>query len=145
MNSAASNDALSTREQVEQLADALSACADALHTRIMREIKDGKLGLDPARTLFEDEVLLRERANALYAQAATLAVGGLGTSQQKLLGLTNEAKDKIQRVQGIANAAALASSLLGLAGAALTGKPQGIVRALEGVYHASRALGATGD
>ncbi|MCG2584435.1 hypothetical protein [Massilia sp. TS11] len=135
---------LSSAAEVEQLADQLSQCANALHDRIVQDIHAGKLGLDPARTLFDDEVLLRQRANALYAEAAKLAVSQLATSQQHLMDLTRAAEEKIRTVDRIAAVAGLASSVLGLAGAALSGKPQTIIKALEGVYHATQAVEKSG-
>ena len=53
---------------IEALADSLSASADALHTRLMRDIrqKPPTVAQTVAQALFENEVALRQRANSLY-------------------------------------------------------------------------------
>ena len=61
---------LSGPDQVVELADQLSACADQLHERIMREIRSYQGGPVPERVqaamrkLLEDEILLRQRPSA---------------------------------------------------------------------------------
>src|SRR5213595_396853 len=85
---------LATVEQIEALADQLSACADEIHARVMKDIKAHKGGdiseaeQTVARALLDDEVVLRQRANGLYADAATYVVKALGKPQQHVLELT---------------------------------------------------------
>ena len=137
MNSDAS--ALASAAQVEALADQLSACADELHKRIMKDI-NGRAGgpvsdaeQAVARGLLEDEILLRLRADGLYADAATYTVKTLGQSQQQLVQLTLDAAEKIRKIGKIANAVVLVGGLLMLAGAVATGQAAPIVLAIEKV------------
>ena len=131
------HDALSGAPQVVELADQLSSFADGLHERIMLEIRS-HAGLtipeakrDAMRALFDDETLLRQRANSLYADAAAFAIQGLGRPQAHLIELTKDAAQKIRRIGMIGETAGLVGGLLALAGAAMAGKPGGIVLALE--------------
>ena len=128
---------LATTAQVEALADQLSAIADDIHKRVMHDIRAHNGGPISdveqaiARALLDDEILLRQRANGLYADAATYVVQSLGVSQQKLLDLTAEAGEKIRKINRIASIAGLAGALLMLAGAVASGKPPAIVAAVE--------------
>jgi hypothetical protein len=128
---------LATVNQVVELADQLSACADQLHERIMRDIRAYQGGPVPesaqntARALLDDEVLLRQRANGLYADAATYVVKSLGKPQQHVVALTADAAEKIRKIALIGDITGLVAGLLSLAGAAATGQAASIVLALE--------------
>ena len=129
-------DGLASVQQVEALADQLSALADEIHQRVLRDIKErnGKLSEDEqqlARKLFDDELLLRQRANGLYADAATLVVKSLGKSQAHVMALTVAAGEKIRKIGMIASMTGLVASILGLAGAVATGQVAPIVLAIE--------------
>jgi class 3 adenylate cyclase len=132
---------LSTVAQVEELADQLSACADRIHERVMREIKAYKGGPVPeakqaaARALLDDEVLLRQRANGLYADAATYLVRSLGKPQQHVMLLTKQAADKIVTITHIGDAVSVVARLLGVAAAVATGQPAPILLSLEYLHH----------
>jgi hypothetical protein len=140
---AASLDAggLGSVPQVIELADKLSAAADLLHERIMREIRAYHGGAipqarqDAARALLDDEMLLRQRANALYADAATYIVRSLGKSQQHVIALTVAAAEKIRTIDHIADGVSLVARLLGIAAAAATGQAAPIVLSLEALKH----------
>lgn len=122
---------------IEALADSLSGCADALHERIMRAIRQRPAGdaagaspdladgitQDAAQALFDQEVLLRQSANALYVQAAALAIAGLDSVRQDLMDVTAAARDTLRRVAKVQALVALAAGLVGLAGAIAAGKP----------------------
>jgi hypothetical protein len=137
----AGSGALSSPAQVEQLADQLGACADALHERIMREIHAYQGGpvprkaQDAARQLLDDEQVLRQRADGLYADAATLIVHGLGTPQQHVMALTVDAAQKLKKFVKLADALGIVGRLLEIAGAALTANPVLIMRSLEDMHH----------
>ncbi len=130
---------LESAAQVEVLADQLSACADELHKRLMHDIhghngaplSDAEQAI--ARALLDDEQLLRQRANALYADAASYTVKELGQSQQVLVKLTADAAVKIAKITKVANAASLVGALLLLAGAVASGQAAPIVVAIEKV------------
>jgi len=130
---------LSSVAQIEALADQLSLCADEIHKRVMKDINghNGRPISDAeqtiARALLEDELLLRQRANSLYAEAAAYTVQSLGQSQQQIVKLTADAAEKIRKITKIANAASLVGGLLSLAGAVATGQAVAIVKAIEKV------------
>jgi class 3 adenylate cyclase len=137
---------LASVSQVVELADQLSACADQIHERVMREIRAYKGGAipeakqDAARALLDDEVVLRQRANGLYADAATYIVRSLGKPQQHVLALTADAAEKIKKITQIGDAVSLVARLLGLAAAAATGQAAPIVLALENLHHQLDAI-----
>ncbi|MES2127950.1 MAG: hypothetical protein V4463_11815 [Pseudomonadota bacterium] len=129
-------DGLSNTEEIEALADQLSQAADQIHARIMRDIKAGKGDQDTARQLLDDELVLRQRANGLYADAATYVVKALGRSQQQVLALTTAAAAKLARITRLADGLGLVAAMAALAGAAATGQPAPILLALEKLHHA---------
>jgi hypothetical protein len=144
----AAGPALSSTEKIVELADHLSACADQLHERVMKEIRSYAGGpvpehvQDKARALFEDEVLLRQRANGLHADATTLIVKGLGKQQAQLVKLTADAAEKIRKIGAIGEATGLVGGLLALAGAAATGQPALILAAVDKIDKHGKALNA---
>jgi hypothetical protein len=132
---------LSNVRQVIELADQLSACADLIHERVMREIR-GYMGRpvpenaqNMARALLDDEVVLRQRANGLCADAANFIVPSLGKPQQLLLALTADAAESIRTIDRIGDATSLVARLLGLAAAAATGQAAPILLSLEALKH----------
>ena len=145
---ASTGPALSSTEKIVELADHLSACADQLHERVMQEIRSyggrpvPEHVQDKARALFEDEVLLRQRANGLHVDAATLIVKGLGKQQAQLVKLTADAAEKIRKIGAIGEAAGLVGGLLALAGAAATGQPALILAAVDKIDKHGKALNA---
>ena len=130
---------LSDAAQIEALADQLCACADEIHKRVMKDLNAHNGGpiseteQTIARALLEDEILLRQRAGGLYADAATHTVKSLGHSQQQIVELTADAAEKIRKINKVANVAHLVGGLLLLAGAVATGKAATIVVAIEKV------------
>jgi hypothetical protein len=133
-------EALSTAKQVEELADRLSACADSIHARVMRDIRRSQEqhhGEVPeaeqsvARALLDAEVELRQRANRLYADAAACIVSPLGQSQQHLMSLTADAAQKIRNLTRIGDGITLVARLLGLAAAAASGQVLPILAAVD--------------
>ena len=141
--------ALSSVADIEALADELSRSADVIHKRVMAEI--GKHRGGPvseadqtlARALLEDEVLLRQRANALYADAATHVVKSLAASQAQVMQLTADAAEKIRKISRIADVASLVGGLLTLAGAAATGQAAPIIVAIERVSKQIKKIDAS--
>jgi hypothetical protein len=137
---AAGKDGLASVPQIVELADQLSACADGLHERIMRDIRAYDGGIVPAhvqasaRALLEDELLLRQRANGLYADAATYIVKSLGRSQAGVIALTTVAAEKIRKIALIGDVTGLVGGLLSLAGAAATGQAAPIILALDKIH-----------
>ncbi|MBD8532197.1 hypothetical protein IFT83_19680 [Massilia sp. CFBP 13647] len=134
--------------QIVELADQLSACADQLHERIMRDIRAYDGGIVPAhvqataRALLEDELVLRQRANGLYADAATYVVKSLGKSQQVVVALTTAAAEKIRKIALIGDITGLVGGLLQLAGAAATGQAASVITALDKINTHMKAIDA---
>lgn len=132
---------LSTPGQIEQLADQLTAAADALHARILREIDSYHGGPVPAaaqsaaRKLLDDEQVLRQQADGMYADAATLIVHALAQSQQHVLKLTADATEKLAKLAKLYDAMGIVGRLLEISGAVLTANPVFIMRALEDLHH----------
>jgi hypothetical protein len=132
---------LASVPQVIALADQLTAAADQLHERIRHDIGAFHGGAvpqaqqDAARALLDDEMMLRQRANALYADAATYIVRSLGKSQQHVIALTVAAAEKIRTIDKIADGVSLVARLLGIAAAAATGQAAPIVLSLEALKH----------
>jgi hypothetical protein len=141
-------DGLSTVEQVEALADQLSLIADELHQRVKAEIEQDRDRPPSAtrqaalRALFDNELVLRQRANSLYADAAGLIVASLGKPQAHLAELTAAAAEKIRKIAVIKDITGLVAGVLALAGAAATGQPAPIILALEKIKHQLEALDA---
>jgi hypothetical protein len=139
---------LATPGQIVELADQLSACADQIHERVMREIRAYAGGPVPdpvqatARALLEDEVLLRQRANGLYADAATFIVRALGKPQAQLVKLTADAAEKIRKIGVIGEVTSLVGGLLALAGAAATGQAVPVLVALDKIHKQVKAIEA---
>jgi hypothetical protein len=137
---------LASVPQIVELADQLSACADQLHERIMRDIRAYDGGIVPAhvqgtaRALLEDELVLRQRANGLYADAATYVVKSLGKSQQGVVALTTAAAEKIRKIALIGDVTGLVAGLLQLAGAASTGQAASVITALDKIYTNIKAI-----
>jgi hypothetical protein len=106
----------------------------------MRDIRAWDGGIVPAhvqasaRALLEDELLLRQRANGLYADAATFVVKSLGKSQAGVVALTTAAAEKIRKIALIGDVTGLVAGLLGLAGAASTGQAAAIILALDKIH-----------
>ena len=140
--------ALSSTDKIVELADHLSACADQIHERVMKEIRSygGKAVPEQvqahARALFDDEVLLRQRANGLYAEAATYVVKDLGKQQAHLVKLTLDAAEKIRKIGVIGEVTGLVGGLLALAGAAATGQPVAILAAIDKIEKHGKTLNA---
>jgi hypothetical protein len=141
-----------TQSDIEALADSLSASADALHARLLRAIRqrpDTMVAGQPAepvvtqaaaQALFENEVILRQRANGLYLEAATLAAGGLAGMQQQLLDVTARAQETIRQIDRIKDLIALTGELLSLAAAVATGTPERVIAPYEKLKQRVEAL-----
>ncbi len=139
---------LSSMQQVVELADGLSTIADRLHERILREIRNyDDRGVpapvqDAMRRLLDDEMVLRQRANTLYADAAAFVIQGLDQPQSRVNALTAAAAEKIRRIGVIGEVTGLVGGLLSLAGAVAAGQPTPIALALEKIQLHSTTLDA---
>ncbi|WP_332854137.1 hypothetical protein [Duganella sp. S19_KUP01_CR8] len=137
---------MTDQHDIEALGDSLSASADALHAQLMRALRKRAPGGAPAMTqgtaqaLFENEVLLRQRANSLYLDSAKLAANGLGGAQQQLLEQTRRAQEAVARIDKVKDLVDLCAELLSLGAAVAAGKPERIVTPLEKLKHHLDAL-----
>lgn len=129
-------------QDLETLADSLSASADELHQRIMRGIRqqqrlEGGKGVGQpltqgaAQALFENEVALRQQANSLYADAAGHSLEGMGVTVPELLRLTAEARATICRIDRVKELAAISADLLAVAAAVAAARPEHLAAPLE--------------
>lgn len=125
--------ALASAKEVEQLATSLSDSANALHARLMQAIKNQEIGLDEARVAFQQESALRQQADSLYIEAATLIVAGLDIPQKELMETIQEANKRIAKIKKVATLLDLLADVLALTMAAYTAKPKLILAALKEV------------
>lgn len=124
--------ALSTPAEIEALAMQFTAAADAMHARALQD-KSGDSAA--VRALFDEELILRQYANSLLADAAAHVVAGLQASQSGLLSLAADAAERMRHIARIADGLTLAARITTLAGAAATGNAAAILKAGESLYH----------
>ncbi len=125
--------ALENKQQVEDFADALSLCADTIHRRLIKAIKNKEVSRTVAQSIFQDESSLRQQASGLYIEAANSVVSGLEKSQASILVVVDKAKKKIKTIKAIAQFVDLIADLLVLATAVYAAKVGPIIAALAEV------------
>lgn len=125
--------ALESAKQVEALADALSECADSAHERLLRLIENKQIGRAEAQSLFQEEATLRQRANALYIDAAKCVVKDLDLTQRELLDTIDKANRRLKKIKKIAAFIDLVTDIVALASASLAAKPGPILAAFKEV------------
>lgn len=131
-------------QDLETLADSLSASADELHQRIMRGIRQQQrlessngngaaaaLSHGAAQALFENEVALRQQANSLYVDAASHSLEGMGVTLPELLRLAAQAHAAIGRIDRVKELAAISADLLAMAAAIAAARPDHLAAPLE--------------
>jgi hypothetical protein len=132
--------ALANQKQVEVLANNITGCADSIHYRLMKAIKNGEVDQNTAQLIFQDEGSLRQLANGIYIDAANCVVDGLAESQKNLIELIETAKEKIKTIKKIADFIDLIADLILLAAAAYTAKAAPILAALKEIKEDVDAL-----
>ncbi|MET0266568.1 MAG: hypothetical protein ABW202_13200 [Duganella sp.] len=140
----------SLQHDIEAIADGLSASADALHTRLVRLLRqrDDERGQPGAplisqaamQALFDNEIALRQRAGSLHLEAAVVATTGLGGAQQQLLDVVARARRTIDKVDRVKELIELTGELLALGAALASGKPERLATPYEKVKHHLEAL-----
>jgi hypothetical protein len=136
---------LSSPADVEALADQLSACADALHARILEDLKAAGGGATRRRTRAPCSTTNWCCASAPRACMSTPPrwwSRGSGANSSISLALTVAAAEQIRKIAVIADVAGLVGGLLQLAAAAATGQAAPIVVALEKLGKRVKALDA---
>ena len=125
--------ALETEKQIVELADRLTKSANAVHDHLMKAIKGKQIDQNMAQLIFQDEVVLRQRANALYIDAANCVVADLQQTQKSLLGIVDSANERINAIKTVAQLVDLIADLMVLAAAAYAAKAGPIAAALQEV------------
>jgi len=125
--------ALSNASEIVAFADKITDYANSIHEWLIKSISDKKVNQQTAQTIFQDESILRQRANALYLDAANCIVKNLQTSQDELLGIINDAKKSLAEIKEVAKVVDLIADILVLVGAAYAAKPDPIVAAIKEV------------
>jgi hypothetical protein len=125
--------ALANQEQVEALADNITKCADSIHDRLKKAIKNKEIDQYTAQTIFQDEATMRQHADSLYIDAANCVVEDLAESQKSVMALIDTAKEIIKTIENIAHFIDLIADLLVLAAAAYAAKQAPILAALKEV------------
>lgn len=139
-------DALSTMRHVVDLAASIVCIADTLHERILQEIASYNSRTIPdaqkalMRALTDDELVLRQYAHALYADAATFVIQDLAQPQHRLMTLTTEAAEKIRRIGVIGEVTGLVGGILLLVGSIARGQFSQVGTALEKIQLHNAAL-----
>lgn len=123
--------ALTTQAQIETVAAELNNCADIIHERLMKAVKRKEIARADAQLIFQDEIILRQKANGLYIDAANSVVIGLRETQKSLLETIGLAKQKLKKIRDIATFIDLTADLIVLAAAISTAKPPAILAALK--------------
>jgi hypothetical protein len=123
--------ALERPEDIEAVADGLTALAETLHRRLMKAIKAGQVDQPTALGLFQEEAQVRRQANALYADAASKVVQDLALPQKELLATVAKAKDRIQAIEDFRTWMELLGDIVVLGTAILAGKPALILAAVK--------------
>lgn len=132
----------------EALADNLTQCADALHQRVLNTLSTYKgAPVPPAEqkalhALLDQEMVLRQRANGMYADAAIAVANSLGAHKVKLTSVTQLALERIKSIARVTDAVGLAAALATFAGAAVAGQPAGALVALEKLDAHMRSMAA---
>jgi hypothetical protein len=125
--------ALKTQEEVEELADGLTKSADLIHKKLLKEIKKGSVDQAQAQLLFQDEAILRQKANGLYIDAANCVIRDLSEEQGAVLDLVSAANEKLKKLENIESIIDLIADLLVLAAAAYAAKPAPLLAAFKEV------------
>ncbi|HNX32107.1 MAG TPA: hypothetical protein PKM35_10885 [Holophaga sp.] len=105
-----------------EFAGCLMRGAESLHARLAGDIAAGRIDRPTARRLFQDELALRQRAEALCVEAACGVRPGLLEAREDLLRAADEASARIRQLQDVSRIVALVSDLLVLAAAVGSGK-----------------------
>jgi hypothetical protein len=136
--------ALTTQAQIETVAAELNNCADIIHERLMKAVKRKEIERPAAQLIFQDEIILRQKANGLYINAANGVVTGLAETQKSLLETIGAAKQKLKKINDIATFIDLTADLIVLAAAISAAKPPAILAALKEIKKDCEAMkGAT--
>ena len=132
--------ALANATQIVDFADALTRSADSIHDRLLTAIRNNEVDHPTAQMIFQDESILRQRANGLYIDAASCVVAGLDEAQKSVIDLVDTANARMRKIKEMAQFIDLVADLLLLATATYAAKPRPIIAALKEVRRDVEAL-----
>ena len=132
--------ALANATQIVDFADALTRSADSIHDRLLTAIRNDEVDHPTAQMIFQDESILRQRANGLYIDAASCVVAGLDEAQKSVIDLVDTANARMRKIKEMAQLIDLVADLLLLATATYAAKPRPIIAALKEVRRDVEAL-----
>ena len=132
--------ALANATQIVDFADALTRSADSIHDRLLAAIRNNEVDHPTAQMIFQDESILRQRANGLYIDAASCVVAGLDEAQKSVIDLVDTANARMRKIKEMAQLIDLVADLLLLATATYAAKPRPIIAALTEVRPDVEAL-----
>jgi hypothetical protein len=132
--------ALANATQIVDFADALTRSADSIHDRLLTAIRNNEVDHPTAQMIFQDESILRQRANGLYIDAASCVVAGLDEAQKSVIDLVDTANARMRKIKEMAQLIDLVADLLLLATATYAAKPRPIIAALKEVRRDVEAL-----
>ena len=132
--------ALANATQIVDFADALTRSADSIHDRLLTAIRNNEVDHPTAQMIFQDESILRQRANGLYIDAASCVVAGLDEAQKSVIDLVDTANARMRKIKEMAQLIDLVADLLLLATATYAATPRPIIAALKEVRRDVEAL-----
>ncbi len=135
--------ALATSMQVEAVAAELTGCADVIHERLMKAIKRKEIERADAQLIFQDEIVLRQKANGLYIDAANCVVSELVESQKSMMNTIGTARQRLKNIKNIAMFIDLTADLIVLAAAISAAKPPAILAALKEIKKDCDEIGSS--
>ncbi|WP_331345665.1 hypothetical protein [Cellvibrio sp. UBA7661] len=97
----------------------------------MKAIKRKEIERADAQLIFQDEIVLRQKANGLYIDAANCVVSELVESQKSMMNTIGTARQRLKNIKNIAMFIDLTADLIVLAAAISAAKPPAILAALK--------------
>ena len=119
--------ALSTAKEIEAFADKLTESADAMHEKRVAAAKMKSISLEDSQEVKEQCDLLRQEANSLYIDAAQKVLQDIEMSQDEILGIIDEAKSRIERIDKIEKGLVIVTQLLDLVAKVQSADIKGVV------------------
>lgn len=114
--------ALSTAAEIEALADKLTESADAMHAKVLSAAKSRTISQEEAQEAFDQLSSLRMDADSLYTDAINKVLEGMESTQDELMGVIEEAKGKIEKIDRISDGLMVIAKLLTLAAQVQSGE-----------------------
>jgi hypothetical protein len=137
--------AMSKKEEVEALANALVKGADAVNAKIKELLATHSLSRDQAYTLLQQEQALRVQANALYCDAIQCVMEDLEEPQAKLMDTLRRAEQSLTRIKTTQAFFGFVANLVLFATALNAAKAGPILAALREVRESIAALEESGS